>query len=79
MSGVIRVTVWNEYEVERIEPEARAAYPRGIHEEIAAGLRGWLGDRVAVRTATLDQPEHGLPLHGPRRDGCPGVVGAHGP
>jgi trehalose utilization protein len=67
VSGVIRVTVWNEYEVERHEREARTAYPRGIHEQIAAGLRGWLGDRVAVRTATLDQPEHGLP---------PSVLGA---
>jgi trehalose utilization protein len=31
-----------------------------MHEAIAAALRELLGERVAARTATLDQPEHGL-------------------
>jgi trehalose utilization protein len=31
-----------------------------MHAAIAAGLTALLGDRVAVRTATLDAPEHGL-------------------
>jgi aspartate carbamoyltransferase catalytic subunit len=31
-----------------------------MHETIAAGLRDRLGDDVKVRTAWLQQPEHGL-------------------
>ena len=35
-------------------------YPQGIHAVIAEALRKQLGDQVMVRTATLDEPEHGL-------------------
>ncbi len=35
-------------------------YPEGMHGAIAAGLTEVLGDAVQVRTATQDQPEHGL-------------------
>jgi len=35
-------------------------YPDGMHGAIAAGLTELLGGQVEVRTATLDQPEHGL-------------------
>src|SRR3712207_4278064 len=35
-------------------------YPDGMHGAIASGLRELLGEQVEVRTATLDQPEHGL-------------------
>ena len=35
-------------------------YPQGLHGAIAAGIREHLGDRAQVRTATLEQPEHGL-------------------
>ena len=35
-------------------------YPEGIHGAIAAGLTELLGDQVQVRTATLDDAEHGL-------------------
>jgi len=35
-------------------------YPSGMHGTIASGLTELLGDSVAVRTATQDQPEHGL-------------------
>lgn len=56
----IRVTVWNENLHERSEERVRKVYPQGLHEAIAAGLREQLGDGVSVRTATLDQPEHGL-------------------
>lgn len=38
----------------------RAIYPDGMHETIRAGIEEHLGERVEVRTATLDQPEHGL-------------------
>jgi len=56
----LRVIVWNENVHERQNEEVRAVYPDGIHEAIAAGLREHLGEQAAVRTATLDQPEHGL-------------------
>jgi trehalose utilization protein len=52
-----RVLVWNEYRHERNEPEVRAIYPDGMHAAIAGGLRR---HGLDVRTATLDEPEHGL-------------------
>jgi trehalose utilization protein len=56
--GPIRVTVWNEGRQEKSDPVVRAIYPDGIHGAIAAGLaeHGF----VDVRTATLDEPDHGL-------------------
>ena len=56
----MRVTVWGENVHERNEPEVRELYPEGLHGAIAAGLSEVLGDRVRVRTATQEQPEHGL-------------------
>src|SRR6266481_7444786 len=56
----LRVIVWSENVHERQDEEVRAVYPDGIHEAIAAGLREHLGEQAVVRTATLDQPEHGL-------------------
>lgn len=53
----INVTIWNEYVHERTNPSIAAIYPRGIHEAIAAGI-GPYG--FLIRTATLEQPEHGL-------------------
>ena len=55
----INATVWNEYRHERDEERFRAVYPDGIHGAIAAGLTEH-GD-FRVRTATLDQPDDGLP------------------
>jgi trehalose utilization protein len=52
-----RVTVWNEYRQERSDEPVRAIYPDGIHGAIAEGLREAGFD---VRTATLDEAEHGL-------------------
>ena len=60
MSKPIRVTVWNEFVHEKCRPEVRKVYPDGLHAVIAEGLRERLGDAVAVRTATLDQPYQGL-------------------
>jgi trehalose utilization protein len=54
----IKVTVWNEFRHEKESPEIAAIYPDGIHGAIAAGLGGEPG--IVVRTATLDEPEHGL-------------------
>ena len=56
----IRVTVWNEYRHERHNESVRAIYPDGMHGAIADALARQLGDAVQVRTATLDEPEHGL-------------------
>jgi trehalose utilization protein len=53
-----RVTVWNEYRHEKESPEIAAVYPNGIHDAIAEGLQAVEG--LEVRTATLDEPEHGL-------------------
>lgn len=55
---MIRVTVWNEYRHELADENVRRIYPEGIHGCIA----GFLGKdkELAVRTATLCMPEHGL-------------------
>lgn len=58
MADKIRVTVWNEFRHERQDEVVRRVYPDGIHAVIAGGLRQ-AGD-IEVRTATLDEPEHGL-------------------
>lgn len=53
----IRVTVWNENVHEREEPDVAERYPEGIHGAVADALEA---ERYDVRTATLQQPEHGL-------------------
>lgn len=53
-----RITVWNEGRHERTHEEVRSVYPDGIHTVIAKGLTDM--GLTSVRTATLDQPEHGL-------------------
>jgi len=58
MEKAIRVTVWNEYRHEREDAEVRRIYPEGIHGALARYLRTL--PALAVRTATLDEPEHGL-------------------
>jgi len=57
MSDKIRVTVWNEGRHEKTHKEVQAVYPDGMHTVIATGLREY---GFEVRTATLDEPEHGL-------------------
>ena len=52
-----RVTVWSEHRQDRSDEKVRSVYPDGIHGAIAEGLRG---AGLDVRTATLDEPEHGL-------------------
>jgi len=57
MSAPIRVTVWNEYRHEKTDQAVKDVYPDGIHTVIA----GHLSEQgFSVRTATLDEPEHGL-------------------
>ena len=48
----------------------RALYPEGMHATIAAGAAELLGDRVRVRTATLQEPEHGLARRCSTRPTC---------
>lgn len=56
---MIKVTVWNEGRHEKISEVVRAVYPDGIHGALAA----FLGKETnfTVRTATLDDPDCGLP------------------
>lgn len=56
----IRITIWNEFVHEKSNTLVQQHYPDGIHAVIADGLRAKLGDAVTIRTATLDEPEHGL-------------------
>jgi len=58
---MVRVTVWGENVHETRDPQVREIYPDGMHETIAAGLRELLGGDAQVSTATLQEPEHGLP------------------
>src|SRR5699024_10165562 len=51
------VTVWNEYRHEREDKAISEIYPDGIHQVIASFLNDAGMD---VKTATLDEPEHGL-------------------
>jgi trehalose utilization protein len=57
MTRSLRVTVWNEFRLERSSPQVGAIYPDGIHKALAAPLRG---AGHTVRTATLDEPGQGL-------------------
>ena len=58
MADKIRVTVWNEFRHEKTHPKVAAIYPEGMHTVIARHLSAQPG--LEVRTATLDEPEHGL-------------------
>ena len=54
----IRVTIWNEGRHEKSNATVRKIYPDGMHIVIAKALTASGG--MTVRTATLDEPEHGL-------------------
>jgi trehalose utilization protein len=58
MARKIRVTVWNENRHEKSDPKVAAIYPKGIHGALADALAR--ESDMAVRTATLDEREHGL-------------------
>ncbi len=57
LASTTRVTVWNEYRHEQNDAQVAEIYPNGIHTVIASALND-VG--FQVRTATLDEPEHGL-------------------
>lgn len=54
----IRVTVWGENVHEQKHEAVRKIYPQGMHNCIADGLRE--SAEFEVRTATLQEPDHGL-------------------
>ncbi len=53
----IRLTIWNEFVHEQRNEKVRAIYPSGMHGALAEHLAS---PDLIIRTATLDQPEHGL-------------------
>ena len=57
MSTLPRVTIWNEGRHEKTNETVKRLYPSGMHAVIADHLRA---QGFVVRTATLDEPEHGL-------------------
>jgi trehalose utilization protein len=58
---LLRVTVWNEFRHERLDPSVARIYPNGMHSAIAGALRGDAPDPIEVRCATLDEIDQGLP------------------
>jgi trehalose utilization protein len=54
---MINVVIWNEYLREKSMEDVAKIYPNGIHGAIAEGIRQY---GFAIRTATFDEPEHGL-------------------
>lgn len=53
------VTIWNEFKHEVEHEEVRQLYPEGIHFALAKALESSV-HRLKCRTATLEEPEHGL-------------------
>ncbi|MCC6681940.1 MAG: ThuA domain-containing protein [Phycisphaeraceae bacterium] len=56
----IRVTVWHEYVHEKNKPAVAKMYPHGMHVVMKQAIEQTLGNLAVVRTATLEEPEHGL-------------------
>lgn len=54
----IRVTIWNEFIHEKEDEEVKQLYPDGMHAVISAALNSQ--SDITARTATLEEPEHGL-------------------
>ena len=54
----MNITVWNEGLHEKIDEKVREVYPKGIHGCIKDFLEA--NGFENVRTATLEEPEHGL-------------------
>ncbi len=54
----INVTIWNEFRHERKNEAVKKIYPDGMHAAIGKGLSA--SKDLACRTATLEEPEHGL-------------------
>ncbi|KRG09290.1 ThuA domain-containing protein [Staphylococcus sp. NAM3COL9] len=52
----MNITIWNEFRHEQESAEVKKVYPEGIHKALAS----FLESEHQVKTATLDEPEHGL-------------------
>lgn len=55
----IRLMIWNEFRHEKTDEAVKRVYPEGMHTAIATHFARCAG--IRVRTATLEEPEHGLP------------------
>ncbi|WP_369809910.1 ThuA domain-containing protein [Gracilibacillus caseinilyticus] len=53
----MRVLIWNEYRHEQHNEKVANIYPQGIHHALQSFLET---DDIAVETATLDEPDHGI-------------------
>ncbi|MEX2388225.1 MAG: ThuA domain-containing protein [Phycisphaeraceae bacterium] len=61
MAGTpLRVTVWHEHVHEKKNKTVAEVYPNGMHAVWKDALEEQLGSDVTVRTALLEEPEHGL-------------------
>ena len=58
MNPRLRVTIWNENIHERENSIVAKIYPKGIHGCLAEALK--LDQEIDVRTATMQEPDHGL-------------------
>lgn len=54
---MINVTIWNEFLHEKQHEEVTRVYPEGIHIALQKGLAN---EAFNIRTATLEEAEHGL-------------------
>ncbi|ASS66692.1 MULTISPECIES: ThuA domain-containing protein [unclassified Paenibacillus] len=54
---MIKLTIWNEFVHEKEHEEVRNVYPDGIHNALAKGLAD---SGLDIKTATLEEAEHGL-------------------
>ncbi|MBI5725669.1 MAG: ThuA domain-containing protein [Planctomycetes bacterium] len=58
MTDRIRLTIWNEFRHEKVHDSVKKVYPDGLHATLAKNLAK--AGQFDIRTATLDEPEHGL-------------------
>ena len=60
MPAKLRVTVWHEFRHEKSNKSVQKVYPDGMHVVMKSAIEEHLGAGVEVRTATLDEKDHGL-------------------
>ena len=51
---MIKVTIWNEYRHELMDPKVSSMYPKGIHGQLASFLQ----DEFEVITVRIERPGH---------------------
>ena len=56
----LNVTVWHEHRHEKTNKTVQEVYPDGMHAVMKRAIEEQLGDDVNVRTALLDDDQHGL-------------------